>query len=298
MSNVLLLRTPSQDSPDRYEDAFRSRGYHPISVPVLETVIVGREELARILSLGPEKQSLSGVIITSKRAVEAWSEAAQALTIADNNTPPEPGSGWWSVPFYAVGEASSDALRDLCEKTSPYSPKDIRGGSETGTAERLADSYLRIFLRVGTSRRLLYLTGDKNRDTLPRILESGGVALDPLQVYATQGSSTFPQDLRFAPRLRSLTGEGLSWGWVVYFAPSVAEFVTPILRNHFVIPTVNSSTEDCGELSEHPIVKIATIGPTTESFLQQTLKLLVAVTARNPNAEDLADAVLQYDEAQ
>lgn len=296
MSNVLLLRAASQDSPDRYEDAFRSRGYHPISVPVLETVIVGREELARILSLGPEKQSLSGVIITSKRAFEAWSEAAQALIVADNNTPPKPESEWRSVPFYVVGEATSVALRDLCEKIPLYSPRDIRGGSETGTAERLAGFILDDLPSGGTSRKLLYLTGDKNRDTLPRILESSGVALDPLQVYATQGSSMFSQELSLA--LERIKGEGLSWGWVVYFAPSAAEFVTPILRNHFILPPVNSSTEDCDEPSEHHLVKVAAIGPTTESFVQQTLKLLVAVTARIPNAGNLADAVLQYDEAQ
>ncbi|KAG2343904.1 tetrapyrrole biosynthesis uroporphyrinogen III synthase [Suillus weaverae] len=291
MSNVLLLRAASQDNPDRYEDAFRSRGYHPISVPVLETVIVGREELARRLSIGPEKQSLSGVIITSQRAVEAWSEAAQALIIGDNNTPLKPESDWWSVPFYAVGEATSLALRDLSEKTPLYTPRDIRGGSETGTAERLAGFILKDLPSDGTSRKLLYLTGDKNRDTLPRILESASVALDTLQVYATQGSSMFPHDLSLA-----LEQEGLSWGWIVYFAPSVAEFVTPILRNHFVLPAVNSSTQD--QLSEHHYVKVAAIGPTTESFLQQTLKLPVAVTARNPKADDLADAVLQHDEAQ
>lgn len=298
MSNVLLLRAASQDSPDRYEDAFRSRGYHPISVPVLETVIVGREELARRLSSGPEKQSLSGVIITSQRAVEAWSEAAQALIIADNNTPLKPESDWRSVPFYAVGDATSVALRDLSEKIPLYAPRDIRGGSETGTAERLAGFILKDLPSDETSRKLLYLTGDKNRDTLPRILESAGVALDPLQVYATQGSSMFPHDLSLA--LECVKEERLSWGWIVYFAPSVAEFVTPILRNHFILPAVNSSTDYCAQLSEQQQqhhAKIAAIGPTTESFLQQTLKLSVAVTARNPKADDLADAVIQHDDA-
>jgi len=99
------------------------------------------------------------------------------------------------VPFYAVGEATSDALRHLCEEGIAYSPRDIRGGSETGTAERLAEFILKDISPDGTGMKLLYLTGDKNRDTLPRILESGGVALDSLQVYATQGSSTFPHDL-------------------------------------------------------------------------------------------------------
>lgn len=91
--NVLLLRTASQDSPDRYEGTFRSSGYHPISVPVLETVIVGREQLLHKLSLGPAKQSLSGVIITSKRAVEAWFEAAQTLIVIDNHSS-DPGMSY------------------------------------------------------------------------------------------------------------------------------------------------------------------------------------------------------------
>lgn len=91
-----------------------------------------------------------------------------------------------------------DALRDLREKIPTYSPRDIRGGSETGTAERLAEFILKDLPSDATSRKLLYLTGDKNRDTLPRILESGGVELDSLQVYATQGSSTFPHDLSLA----------------------------------------------------------------------------------------------------
>ncbi|OAX33113.1 tetrapyrrole biosynthesis, uroporphyrinogen III synthase [Rhizopogon vinicolor AM-OR11-026] len=289
--NVLLLRAVSQGSPDRYEVAFRSHGYHPISVPVLETAIVGREQLAHKLSLGPAKQSLAGVIVTSGRAVEAWSEVAQALIVK-----------WWSVPFYAVGEATSTALRDLCETTPMYSPRDIRGGSDTGTAERLAGFILKDLPSDGTSRKLLYLTGDKNRDTLPRILESGGVELDSLQVYATQGSSTFPHDLSLAlehVKGKFLIGEDLSWGWVVYFAPSAADFVTPILRNHFVLPTVNSSTDDGCEISNrHRVVKVAAIGPTTESFLIQTLKLSVSVTARNPTAEGLVDAISQYDKVQ
>jgi uroporphyrinogen-III synthase len=102
------------------------------------------------------------------------------------------------VPFYVVGEATSAALRDICEKIPLYTSRDIRGGSETGTAERLAGFILKDLPSDGTSRKLLYLTGDKNRDTLPKILESAGVALDPLQVYATQGSSTFPHDLSLA----------------------------------------------------------------------------------------------------
>lgn len=56
--------------------------------------------------------------------------------------------------------------------------------------------------------------------------------------------------------------------------------------------------DDCDETSKHHrVVKVAAIGPTTETFLTQTLKLSVSVTARNPTAEGLADEIFQYDEA-
>ena len=48
------------------------------------------------------------------------------------------------------------------------------------------------------ARRLLYLTGDKNRDTLPNILTSAGIVLDALHVYATHGSPSFPHGLENA----------------------------------------------------------------------------------------------------
>lgn len=47
-----------------------------------------------------------------------------------------------------------------------------------------------------STETLLYLTGDKSRDTLPKILASKSITLDSLQVYETQGSSSFSHDLR------------------------------------------------------------------------------------------------------
>lgn len=57
-------------------------------------------------------------------------------------------------------------------------------------------------------RKLLYLTGDKNRDVLPKILRDGGIELQTLQVYATQGSSTFAADL--TQTIRSVTSGELT----------------------------------------------------------------------------------------
>ena len=108
-------------------------------------------------------------------------------------------SDWTTVPFYVVGAATAIALADISTVAGATSlaPKDIRGAEESGTSEKLAQFILTDLPSTGAhSRRLLYLTGDKNRDTLPKILKDGGVELVSLQVYGTQGSSTFARDLK------------------------------------------------------------------------------------------------------
>ena len=106
--------------------------------------------------------------------------------------------GWSAVPFYVVGEATAKALADIHEALgdSPFAPRDIRGGAESGTSGRLAHFIVDDLAKTTGSKRLFYLTGDKNRDTLPNILGDAGLELDSLQVYATQGSSTFAADLK------------------------------------------------------------------------------------------------------
>ena len=78
MSNVLLLREPSEGS-DKYEKIFQSAGYHPISVPVLETSLMNVSALGDIIREGPEMRRLNGVVITSKRSCDAWQGALDSL---------------------------------------------------------------------------------------------------------------------------------------------------------------------------------------------------------------------------
>lgn len=79
----------------------------------------------------------------------------------------------------------------------------MRGGREAGTGERLAA----FILGEGCQgRRMLYLTADKHRETLPEMLSAEGVALEMLEVYRTTGSSTFRDDLGAALE-RAAAGE-------------------------------------------------------------------------------------------
>ena len=82
-SPVLLLREPSADGPDKYESAFSQAGYIPISVSVLETVLVNVPKLKDLILKGPTSAGIEGVIVTSKRSCEAWREALKLAVDTD-----------------------------------------------------------------------------------------------------------------------------------------------------------------------------------------------------------------------
>ena len=181
--HVLLLREPSSPpETDRYEAALSHASFRPLSLPVLETVFENLENLSRNFLGSDDQCTVDGVIVTSARAVDACAQVGV-------------GIDWGKVRFYAVGPATKAELARL-----PNPPKDVRG-TESGTAERLAHY---IVQDAKGGERLLYLTGDKNRDTLPRIVRDGlgGVEiLEELRVYATRGVENFEHTL-----IRALEG--------------------------------------------------------------------------------------------
>jgi len=193
-SLVILLRAPSGDEPDKYKAAFASAGYFPVSIPVLQTTLTNISVLADIISAG----GYSGVIVTSARVCEAWKAAVQS--ILSSPTSNASNSLWFTVPFYIVGKATASALsslHDLFPATHHHllpSPTMIRG-QESGNAEQLANFIVQDVQANGHRSNLLYLTGDKNRETLPSILNAAGLKFDPVQVYGTTGSSSFKDDL-------------------------------------------------------------------------------------------------------
>ncbi|KAF8877568.1 hypothetical protein CPB84DRAFT_1966328, partial [Gymnopilus junonius] len=271
-------------------------GYTPLSIPVLETVHVNIPELRDVIVRGPrDRGNVDGVIVTSKRSCEAWGEALSfALSglhsgyrsSSDANTNASESAAV-DASHTGVAQWSKSLLRrrphnlpnppkHLYLPTPPYPP--IRG-ENSGSAAALAPLILQDIRDQGHSRanadaspRLLYLTGDKNRDTLPQVLGEGGVELEEVQVYVTQGSVAFEggwrlrSPLRLSPPLllglllpaipflhlilrrpspSSTTGETTpssnTW-WITYFAPSAASFVTPILQKHFLLPSSSSSS--------------------------------------------------------
>lgn len=77
--------------------------------------------------------------------------------------------------------------------------------------------------------------------------------------------------------------------WIVFFAPSAAEFATPILRQFFELP----GAESIGGMYLNG-VRLAAIGPTTHEFLRNHLSLRVSVCPPMPTAEAIARAIWNY----
>ncbi|KAI0826489.1 tetrapyrrole biosynthesis uroporphyrinogen III synthase [Trametes gibbosa] len=295
--NVLLLRSPSEDGDglDKYEEAFRARGYRPVSVPVLETVHENLDKLAEVVKRGGATESedtrarYAGVIVTSARACEAWRVVIQGLSEDIAHSSDGIAPFWSTIPFYVVGAATASTLTSIASSfpTSPYVPHDIRGGAESGTAEKLA-RFIITDLPESGSKQLLYLTGDKNRDTLPKILDEAGLKLESLQVYATQGSSRFEDDLSMALENSSQATE--KW-WIVHFAPSAAKTVSLTLNKYFEIPAAGKT-----QSISRRRASIAAIGPTTSTFLQDELHVDVAVVAEKPTPEALSKGISAWDQ--
>jgi uroporphyrinogen-III synthase len=117
-------------------------------------------------------------------------------------------SGWLDTPFYTVGMATEKSLK-ACPPCK-YSPVLILGGNETGTGEALAHYILKHHNIYDTSLPLLYLTGNKNRDTVPVTLAGGGLRVTPTQVYETGKRDGLEED---SQRTIStiLSGAPISW---------------------------------------------------------------------------------------
>jgi len=128
-------------------------------------------------------------------------------------------------------------------------------GAETGSATALVQ-YLR---NQPPEDRLLFLSGNRRRDTLPEGLEEMGRPFDEQVVYETHPRTTF--DL-------PPSSQGT---WLVFFSPSGIEAV---------------QAAD----GEPDAYRIAAIGPTTAGALR-TAGLRVQAVADNPSPPALVTAI-------
>lgn len=232
--DVILLR--SADEPDPYVGAFRNVGLNAVCVPVLSFSFPQDESLIEHLQ---GQNRYAGLIATSPRAARALrrvfeeDEALQAL--------------WKDTPAYVVGPKTGERFRVL--------GFDVRG-EQTGEADALAS----LITDANPQRPLLFLSGNRRRDTLPNALQNSDVPYDEVVVYETHTRT----DLSL-PKPSEET-------WLAFFSPSGLEAVRQ---------------SDAGLLAAF---RCAAIGPTTAAALRER-GLTVHAVAETPSPDGLVDAV-------
>ena len=233
--DVILLRTPEE--PDPYVDALADAGFRAVCRSVLDFHFPADEILHDRLR---DPAEYGGLIATSPRAARALRRVFD-------------GSGtlhaeWEGTPAYIVGPKTAERFRELSFEVQ---------GEDTGSAEELVS----LLTEAAPSSPLLFLAGNRRRDTLPDGLRAAGISFEEEVVYETQPRT----DLTLPPS----DGET----WLVFFSPSGLE----ALR-----------ASEVEGLSEY---RIATIGPTTAAEIQE-VGLEVAAVADVPSPGGVADAVI------
>lgn len=307
-ARLLLLRTPlSPLASDPYEAALRPLCSSLTHLPVLETRVLPASLHTILADNRPPIERYSGVIITSARAVRAWELAAAQAGGA---------GGWEELPFFVVGKATSDALLGL--QDCPTTPERVLG-AESGTGERLAH-YMREWFGAehgeGDRKPLLYLVGDKNKETIQQLLWDGRIETDRVQVYETEIIESFGANLETA--LDSFSHEDtkrsgssapiqslppLPMVYLTLFSPSSALPTLTHLRRLAILPASPSTSQSTSPptipISSSSIslrLRFIAIGPVTSNYLidEQGISVEDVLVAEKPEAESVR-AVLQRD---
>lgn len=326
---VFLLKSPSRLADDPYQKLFEAEGYYPVFVEVLESVFSNETRLQDIISSDP-RGVYRGVVITSSRSAEAWQTALER--ILDCGLYGEPVSwkywdlwsgNWLDIPFYVVGESTAHALEPMTNSHPANFSKLLILGAHTGKAESLARFVLDDLPTRHTVGRLLYLTGDKNRDTFCRIMSEHDVPIESLMVYETRAandledrihcavqkadnSESFVVTCIYQPFSWRKKKKKLSWDcgkhansvWISFFASSSSGFALPYLKQHFSLPHAGSSDESIIQESTLKSARLAAIGTTTFEFLTGQAHLKVDALPAKPSAEHLVASIKSFDEKQ
>ncbi|TNY24047.1 Uroporphyrinogen-III synthase HemD-domain-containing protein [Rhodotorula diobovata] len=296
--HLLLLRTPppaeSRPAQDPYRIALPA-SWSLSSVQVLDTTFVNHDELRKEVQLVHSAQGsgggYDGVVLTSARSVDAY--AHQLSSLSPLPQPPQ-------VPFFVVGTPTATALASSLPASSAPPRSLILGAHESGTGEALAHFILDHFSsqqqRAGRQLRLLYLTGDKNRDVVPRTLAEGGISLRELQVYATAPRADLPSELERAllhaaaapaeeddeARDGGQEGQGQPARdvWVALFSPSSASAALSALDTLGVLPAAPSPPPPSSSAPGPGLVPSAGPLPPLRTRINVHLAAIGPVTAR------------------
>jgi uroporphyrinogen-III synthase len=254
--NILLLKEKAKNHPDPYETHLTEHKFNCLFVPVLEHCLTHIEDLRSMLN--NKGEIYTGLVVTSKRAVYALSQAWQSLDTTARQT-------WIERPVFTVGPSTANLVRELGLRPV---------GETSGCAQKLGQE---IIQQLQDSRyqkpvRLLFLVGDKRRDELPAMMKNASIIMDEILVYETQ----LRKDLEDA--IQDIISTLSQENWVVVFSPSGSKALD-ILYHHL-------------QKKNYSKPRIAAIGQTTSKHLKDRGYEVDAV-ADKPDAYYLREAVLK-----
>lgn len=238
--DVILLR--SADEPDRYVSAFRRAELLVVCKPVLTFAFPNQDQLADRLA---NADRYAALVATSPRVGTALD---RLFVVRDDLS-----SRWRDKAAFAVGPKTAERLRE-----AGVDPRGEGAGDAAALAEKITE--------VVPSSPLLFLCGNRRRDTLPNQLQEAGFAFDELVVYESR-----PRRDLALPASRPPSGSP----WLVFFSPSGLEAIEQA-------PSV-----DPDHLRDY---RIAAIGPTTAGALERA-GWSVAAVASEPSPDGLVEAL-------
>jgi len=284
---VFLLKTESTPS-DAYREVFSTPsddglGFEPSFVPVLEHRFEdeGLRQVGNLLRGGQigaaADSSYGGLVFTSQRAVDAFAKVVAEGQQADPSWP-----RLQNVPIYSVGPATCRALKAVPQQP-PLGVFGEHAGNGANLASFILEHYADWYRHRPAKPPLLFLVGEQRRDIIPTTLMSPDlpaerrIQVDEVVVYSTGVMTSFADDFG---RMLAAT-EDRRRRWVVVFSPTGCDHMLAALD------MLDKTTGQAKMRRDGNGTSIATIGPTTRSFLLTTFGLEPDVCSEQPTPDGL-----------
>ncbi|OUM54178.1 hypothetical protein BVG19_g3535 [[Candida] boidinii] len=266
---VLLLKNKTVPV-DPYEVKFNSsNSFIPKFIPLLKHEQLNKSQILSFLTSLDFLNTVQFFIITSQRAIESLNNCIDSIDSPDLK------SVIYNKKCYTVGPATFKILSD-----SGFT--DVKGGEAAGNGLILADLIISDYSDSDVSNiNCIFFTGEVRKDTLPKKLINSGFNLTEKIVYKTCPMDDIVE--RYTHNFEKLSLSDTNW--LVFFSPQGTESIV----NHLKLKNNNTNNEN----TSWENIKIASIGPTTESYLLQN-NITPHVVARKPDADSLFDSILNH----
>ncbi|CAM9014550.1 unnamed protein product [Wickerhamomyces anomalus] len=260
MSSVLFLKNKTVPK-DPYHESFQESGYNITFIPLLDHIHAELPVIVDYLKSSDFIEYTYALIITSQRAVEALDAA---LKLIDQHT----RTRIFNKLAFTVGPATHKILSEL-------GFKNIEGGIDAGNGTILSEI---IINRLSKDQRVTFFTGETRRDIIPKRLTSEGFDLKEMVIYKTIAKEGIID--RFTESFEAQRAND-STKWIIFFSPQGTQEIVTYLKT---FQHDSSFQSNC---------KIASIGPTTETYLIEN-GIKPHLVSSKPEAKTLLKDIQNY----